>query len=79
VIRNAIIDSWVGHEGEIMSMPAQWERVAPVVIPAKRLGLLDVANWPTGQGAVLVEDITPAGDVVRRMAAEAHERLGSFA
>jgi enoyl-[acyl-carrier protein] reductase II len=79
VIRNAFIDSWVGHEGEIMSMPAQWERVAPVVIPAKRLGLLDVANWPTGQGAVLVEDITPAGDVVRRMAAEAHERLGSFA
>jgi NAD(P)H-dependent flavin oxidoreductase YrpB (nitropropane dioxygenase family) len=75
VIRNAFIDSWAGHDGEIMGMPAQWERVAPVVIPAKRQGLLDVANWPTGQGAVLVEDISPARDVVRRMAAEAAERM----
>lgn len=79
VIRNAFIESWVGHDREIMGMPAQWERVAPVVIPAKSRGSLDVANWPTGQGAVLIEDIVPAGDVVRRMAAEAYERLGSFA
>jgi hypothetical protein len=49
-------------------MPAQWESVAPVVIPAKRRESLEIANWPTGQCAVLVQEITPAGDVVRGMA-----------
>ena len=74
VIRNAFVDSWKGHEAEILPMPEQWESVAPVVIPAKHRESLDIANWPTGQCAVLVDEITPAGDVVRQMVEEA-ERL----
>jgi NAD(P)H-dependent flavin oxidoreductase YrpB (nitropropane dioxygenase family) len=40
VIRNEFVESWKGREAEILPMPAQWERVAPVVIPAKRRGAL---------------------------------------
>ena len=75
VIRNAFTDAWKGHDAEILDMPAQWERVAPVVIPAKRSGSLDVANWPTGQGAVLVGTIMPAQEVIRTMAEEALDVL----
>lgn len=75
VVRNAFVDAWKGHEAEIMDMPAQWERVAPLVIPAKRRGSMDVANWPTGQGAVLIDAIRPAGNVVRTMAAVAVQCL----
>lgn len=71
VIRNAFIDAWNGHEAEILPMPAQWESVAPVVIAAKRRESLEVGNWPTGQCAVLVHEITPAGEVVRKMADDA--------
>ena len=56
-------------------MPAQMDLVRPLVEPAKKKGLLDVANWPTGQGAVLVKRIMPAGDVVREIAAEAEAIL----
>lgn len=75
VIRNAFIDAWKGHESEILGMPAQWQRMAPIVQSAKQAGSLDVANWPTGQGAVLVDSIQPAGDVVRSMAEQAVEIL----
>jgi enoyl-[acyl-carrier protein] reductase II len=77
VIRNAFVDAWRGHEDEILPMPAQWERVAPLVIPAKRRGSVDIANWPTGQAAVLVDAVRPAGDVVQSIVAEARTLLGS--
>jgi NAD(P)H-dependent flavin oxidoreductase YrpB (nitropropane dioxygenase family) len=78
VIRNAFVDAWKGHEAEILPMPAQWERVAPVVIPAKRHGSIDIGNWPTGQCAVLVDAITPAGDVVCKMADDAAKLLLNY-
>lgn len=71
VIRNAFTAAWKGHETEILDMPAQWERVAPIVIPAKRAGSMDIANWPTGQGAVLIDSVRPAGEVVQSMAEHA--------
>jgi NAD(P)H-dependent flavin oxidoreductase YrpB (nitropropane dioxygenase family) len=71
VLRNAFTEAWKGHEAEILPMPEQWERVEPVVSPAKAKGSLDLANWPTGQGAVLVNAIEPAADVIREIAAEA--------
>jgi NAD(P)H-dependent flavin oxidoreductase YrpB (nitropropane dioxygenase family) len=77
VIRNAFVDAWKGHEAEILPMPAQWERVAPVVIPAKHRGSIDIGNWPTGQCAVLVDAITPAGEIVRKMAVDAAELLSN--
>jgi NAD(P)H-dependent flavin oxidoreductase YrpB (nitropropane dioxygenase family) len=78
VIRNAFIDAWRGHEAEILPMPAQWERVAPLVIPAKQRGSIDVGNWPTGQCAVLIDAIAPAGEVVRKMADEAAKLLSNY-
>ena len=77
VIRNAFTEAWRGHEAEILSMPAQWERVAPVVIPAKRQGSLEIGNWPTGQCATLVHGITPAAKVVRQIADDAAKILAS--
>jgi enoyl-[acyl-carrier protein] reductase II len=76
VLRNAFIDAWKGHEHEILPMPQQWDRVAAVVVPAKAQGSLQVGNWPTGQGAVLVEGIVPAGEVVRAIARDGCDLLG---
>jgi enoyl-[acyl-carrier protein] reductase II len=77
VIRNAFIDAWTGHENEILPMPGQWAMVAPLVTPAKQAGSIEVANWPTGQGAVLVDDLTPATELVRRIAQDAARLLAS--
>jgi NAD(P)H-dependent flavin oxidoreductase YrpB (nitropropane dioxygenase family) len=75
VIRNRYTEAWKGREHEVLPMPAQWEMVAPLVLPAKQKGSMEIGNWPTGQGAVLVRGEHPAGDVVRAMAAEAEARL----
>jgi enoyl-[acyl-carrier protein] reductase II len=75
VIRNRYTEAWKGHEHEVLPMPAQWEMVAPLVLPAKQQGSMEIANWPTGQGAVLIRAERAAGDVVRAMAAGAEARL----
>ncbi|MGH3118397.1 MAG: NAD(P)H-dependent flavin oxidoreductase [Gaiellales bacterium] len=79
VLRNAYTDAWRGHESEIRPMPQQWELVEQLVRPAKEAGSLDVANWPTGQGAVLVHEVGPAAAVVADMAAQAAAVLGDVA
>lgn len=79
VLRNAFTDAWRGHESEIRPMPQQWELVERLVRPAKEVGSLDVANWPTGQGAVLVHEVARAADVVATMAAQAAAVLGDVA
>lgn len=71
VVRNAFTDAWRGHEAEIRPMPQQWDLVKQVVAPARAAGSLEVGNWPTGQGAVLVESITPAGELVRQLVDQA--------
>ena len=78
VIRNRYTDAWKGHEDAVLPMPAQWEMVAPLVLPAKEKGSMEIGNWPTGQGAVLVRTRRSAADVVSAMAADA-ERLLSHA
>ncbi len=75
VLRNAFTDAWKGHESEILPMPAQMDLVRPLVEPAKKAGDMAVANWPTGQGAVLVKQLRPAGEVVREIVAEAEAAL----
>lgn len=75
VIRNRFTDLWAGREAEILPMPRQWEMVAPLVAPAKKEGSIEIGNWPTGQGAVLVHDAPPAAEVVRRIITEADEVL----
>lgn len=76
ILRNAFTDAWAGHEAEILPMPRQWARVEPLAGPAKAAGSLELANWPTGQGAVLVDAIRPAGEIVAAMARDAAALLG---
>lgn len=75
VIRNDFTDAWKGHDREILPMPEQWDMVAPVVAPAKARGSIDVGNWPTGQGAILVDEVVPAAAVVRGMMIDAVELI----
>ena len=58
-----------------MTMPAQMDWMRPLVEPAKKKGRLDAANWPTGQGAMNVRSIMPAGDVLRELVDEARAAL----
>jgi NAD(P)H-dependent flavin oxidoreductase YrpB (nitropropane dioxygenase family) len=73
VLRNRFTDRWRGREDLILPMP--WQRIwmEPLVAPAKPAGRVDIANFPTGQVAGAITDIPHAGDVVRRMVAEARD------
>lgn len=71
VIRNAFTDVWTGHEDEILPMPRQWARVEPIAGPAKAAGSIELANWPTGQAAVLIATVEPAGEIVAAMTRDA--------
>jgi NAD(P)H-dependent flavin oxidoreductase YrpB (nitropropane dioxygenase family) len=44
-------------------------------IRARELGDVDNGNAPCGQSAGLIREIVPAGEVVRRLVAEAEEVL----
>lgn len=75
VLRNVFTDRWKGHEAEILPMP--WQRIwmEPLVAPAKQAGRIDIANFPTGQVAGRIADLPTAGEVVKRMVAEAERAL----
>lgn len=72
VIRNRFTEQWEARAAEIQPFPLQFKRVGA---QAARLGRLegDVDNGalPAGQSAHFVRAIEDAGDVVRRIAAEA--------
>jgi NAD(P)H-dependent flavin oxidoreductase YrpB (nitropropane dioxygenase family) len=70
VLRNIYTDRWAGHEHEVLPMPWQRNRVEALVAPAKAAGMIDIANYPTGQGAAIIEDIPAAGDLVARLVEE---------
>jgi NAD(P)H-dependent flavin oxidoreductase YrpB (nitropropane dioxygenase family) len=76
VLKNRFTDRWKGHEGEILPMPWQRVWVEPLVAPAKAAGRVDLANFPTGQGAGAIEDIPSAAEVFARLVREAEETLG---
>jgi enoyl-[acyl-carrier protein] reductase II len=76
VLKNRFTDRWKGHEGGILPMPWQRVWVEPLVAPAKAAGRVDLANFPTGQGAGAIEDIPTAAEVFARLVREAEEALG---
>jgi NAD(P)H-dependent flavin oxidoreductase YrpB (nitropropane dioxygenase family) len=47
----------------------------PLVAPAKQAGLVDIANFPTGQVAGAIRDLPQAADVLARLVAEAATAL----
>jgi NAD(P)H-dependent flavin oxidoreductase YrpB (nitropropane dioxygenase family) len=75
VLRNDFTDRWKGHEREIMPMPWQRIWVEPLVAAAKDAGRVDIANFPTGQGAGAIHDIPTAADLFARLVDEAQAAL----
>jgi len=75
VLRNRFTERWKGRDQQILPMPWQRIWVEPLVAPAKAAGRVDLANFPTGQGAGLVRDIPRAADLFARMLADAQAAL----
>jgi enoyl-[acyl-carrier protein] reductase II len=69
-LRNQVQERWTAHEAEILPMPWQAMRIEALVEPAKAHGRVDLANFPTGQGTAMIEDIVPAAQLVARLIAE---------
>lgn len=76
VLKNEFTERWKGRDAELLPMPWQRIRVESLVAPAKAAGLLDVANFPTGQGAGAIRDMLPAGQLFARLVAEAKKAYG---
>ena len=75
VLKNRFTDRWKGRDAEILPMPWQRIWVEQLVAPAKAAGRVDLANYPTGQGAGAIEDIPSAAEVFRRLVRQAQEAL----
>lgn len=87
VIRNAYVDDWERRSDEIQPFPAQMGvsyREGVFGLTADDPETIDPLRscMPAGQGAGGIEEILPAGEIVRRVVAEAREvmgRLGALA
>jgi nitronate monooxygenase len=71
VLRNAHLERWLGHEGELA---AKSEQVQRDYASTRDRGDFDVAAVIAGEASALIDDISPAPEIVERIAAEA-ERL----
>ncbi|MFI8067554.1 NAD(P)H-dependent flavin oxidoreductase [Streptomyces sp. NPDC086033] len=73
VLRNRFIDRWHGREAELTAHLAE---AADEFRDAVSQQDFDIANMIVGEGVGLVQEILPAGEVVRRMTQDAADRLG---
>ena len=87
VVRNDYTQYWEEHPADLQPFPAQFMR--SMNDGANHLGLDESAPdidpdkefWPAGQGAGAIDELMPAGDLVRRIVAEAEatlSRMGTF-
>ena len=76
VLKNEFTERWKGRDAELLPMPWQRMQVESLVAPAKAAGLMDVANFPTGQGAGAIRDLLPARELFARLLGEATKALG---
>lgn len=74
VLRNAHTERWLGREDEL---EAQAETVARDYVAARERGDFDVAAVIAGEASALINDIPAAGEIVRRIVAEAERLLAS--
>lgn len=75
VLKNEFTDRWKGRDQHLLPMPWQRISVETLVAPAKANGLVDVANFPTGQGCGAIRDIPGAAELFHRMVEEAEKAL----
>lgn len=72
VIANSFTTAWTGREGELLA--AREEQRARLAAAARE-GNTDVAPVRVGNAVGLVHDVEPAGEIVRRVVAEAERIL----
>ena len=79
VLRNRALERWLGREGELRYRKVEVSRAAAA---ARQAGDLEESFLAFGATAGLIDSIEPAGELVRRIAAEAEaiirERAGSL-
>ncbi|HSG91936.1 MAG TPA: nitronate monooxygenase [Pseudomonadales bacterium] len=75
VLQNEFTMRWKGRETEILPMPWQRIWVESLVAPAKAAGMMDIANFPTGQGAGAITDLPPAAELFGRLVDETERAL----
>jgi nitronate monooxygenase len=78
VFPNRYIDGWVGREGEIERFPAQFLKNWAQMEAAIEHGDTDTGIMPAGQISGVVRSVESAGDIVRRMMAEAEEIIAGL-
>ncbi|WP_298235799.1 nitronate monooxygenase [uncultured Azohydromonas sp.] len=71
-LRNGFVERWRGREEELA---AQLDVQQPVYASAVQAADHDVAVVWAGEGVDLINGVEPAGEIVRRLAAEAVDRL----
>ena len=71
-LRNRFVERWAGREWYLRQNRAD---AYARILAAREAGDAEEAYLLIGQDAGLVDDIPPAGDIVRRLAAEAEEIL----
>ena len=87
VVANKYTQYWDDHQDELVGFPMQF--VKSYEDGANHLGNGDEIEptevdpdkefWPAGQGVGAIEELVPAGDIVRSMVAEAEEILSRLA
>ena len=80
LIHNHYTASWEGREAEIQPFPLQGQSHGHPASERGRLqGDVEHGVLPGGQSCGLIDDCPPAGDIVRRVAEEAHAALEKIA
>jgi nitronate monooxygenase len=74
LLRNRLTERWLGHEDEL---DASADEVARDYIAARERGDFDIAGVIAGEACALIHDIPPAGEIVKRIVAEAERLLPS--
>jgi enoyl-[acyl-carrier protein] reductase II len=74
VIRTAFVSEWQQRASEVAEHA---ERLRDAIVQTLREGRPDELTPFTGQTAGLIDDVLPAGDIVRTMAAEAERALAA--
>jgi nitronate monooxygenase/enoyl-[acyl-carrier protein] reductase II len=76
VLRTAAIEAWLGREAELAALPlSEREALAARWVQARTEGRREESEIIAGQDCALIHDVLPAGEVVRRIVAEAEEIL----
>jgi enoyl-[acyl-carrier protein] reductase II len=75
--RNRWTDAWEHRTDELTSFPEQYAVAGVRVESGYQDGDVDEGMMPAGQGVEVVHEVLPAGEIVRRVVADAEQILAS--